>query len=75
MTNRRNNIVRAIIAMCDGLGIDVVAEGIEQEDQAARLVEFGCGGGQGYLFGKPCNAASTLGYLRDVFQGSVERIA
>lgn len=63
------HIVRAIIAMCDGLGIDVVAEGIEQEEQAGRLAGFGCGGGQGYLFGKPSNAASTLGYLRDAFSG------
>lgn len=69
------HIVRAIITMCDGLGIDVVAEGIEQKEQAERLIEFGCGGGQGYLFGKPCNSASTLGYLRDVFHGTSQKTA
>ena len=62
------HIIRAILAMCDGLGMDVVAEGIEEEAQAERLIQFGCGGGQGYLFGRPANAAATLGYLRDTLR-------
>jgi diguanylate cyclase (GGDEF)-like protein len=65
------HIIRAILAMCEGLGMDVVAEGIEEEAQAERLVQFGCGGGQGYLFGKPANAEATLGYLRDSMRGAV----
>jgi diguanylate cyclase (GGDEF)-like protein len=65
------HIIRAILAMCEGLGMDVVAEGIEQEAQADRLVQFGCAGGQGYLFGKPVNADATLGYLRDSFRGAL----
>jgi diguanylate cyclase (GGDEF)-like protein len=64
------HIIRAILAMCEGLGMDVVAEGIEKEAQADRLVQFGCGGGQGYLFGKPADADATLGYLRDSFRGA-----
>ena len=32
------HIIRAILAMCEGLGMDVVAEGIEEEGQADRLV-------------------------------------
>ncbi|MEQ9573632.1 MAG: EAL domain-containing protein [Nitratireductor sp.] len=57
------HIIRAILAMCEGLDIEVVAEGIETEQQAARLVEFGCRGGQGYLFGKPAGAAATMRQL------------
>ena len=64
------HIIRAILAMCEGLGMDVVAEGIEEEAQADRLVQFGCVGGQGYLFGKPVDADATLGYLRDSFRGA-----
>lgn len=64
------HIIRAILAMCEGLGMDVVAEGIEQQAQADRLVEFGCAGGQGFLFGKPANAEGTLGYLRDSLRGA-----
>ena len=44
--------------------MDVVAEGIEEEAQAHRLIEFGCAGGQGFLFGRPVDADATLAYLR-----------
>ena len=70
------HIIRAILAMCEGLGMEVVAEGIEEEAQASRLVQFGCGGGQGYLFGKPRDADATMGYLRDAYlTGIARRIA
>ncbi|MEO3386906.1 EAL domain-containing protein [Mesorhizobium sp. CAU 1741] len=62
------HIIRAILAMCEGLGMDVVAEGIEHEEQASRLVQFGCGGGQGYLFGKPRDAEGTMNYLRETYR-------
>lgn len=53
------HILRAILAMCDGLEKDVVAEGIECEEQAARLAFFGCQKGQGYFFGRPMRAEAT----------------
>jgi predicted signal transduction protein with EAL and GGDEF domain len=59
------HIVRAVLAMCEGLGMEVVAEGIEEEAQAARLLAFGCRVGQGYLFGRPADADATLALLRD----------
>ncbi|MEX4006038.1 MAG: putative bifunctional diguanylate cyclase/phosphodiesterase [Neoaquamicrobium sediminum] len=65
------HIIRAILAMCEGLGMNVVAEGIEEEAQADRLVEFGCAGGQGYLFGKPSDAEATMAYLREAYRGMV----
>ncbi|HWK65764.1 MAG TPA: EAL domain-containing protein [Rhizobiaceae bacterium] len=64
------HIIRAILAMCEGLGMDVVAEGIEEEAQAERLIAFGCAGGQGYMFGKPADADATLAYLRDSLRGA-----
>lgn len=57
-------IIRAILSMCDGLGIDTVAEGIETKEQAAKLIEMGCHAGQGYLFGRPKNAYNTEMLLR-----------
>jgi diguanylate cyclase (GGDEF)-like protein len=57
-------IVRAILAMCHGLGIRVIAEGIETREQAARLIEMGCHGGQGWLFGKPKAAGDTGDLLK-----------
>lgn len=49
-------LVGAAIAMGQGLGIDVIAEGIETEEQYQLLTTLGCDYGQGYLFGKPVPA-------------------
>jgi len=46
-------VVRSAIDMGHGLGLKVVAEGIETEAAATRLREFGCDVGQGYLYAKP----------------------
>lgn len=46
-------IVRAVLALGRGLGIPVLAEGIETQDQLAFLIAEGCELGQGYLFGRP----------------------
>jgi diguanylate cyclase (GGDEF)-like protein len=67
------HIIRAILAMCEGLGMEVVAEGIEEEEQARLLVQFGCAGGQGYLFGKPCNAEATMTLLREAYLAAAMR--
>ena len=57
--------------------MDVVAEGIEQEAQAERLLQFGCAGGQGYLFGRPADADATLAILRECASapGRARRVA
>jgi diguanylate cyclase (GGDEF)-like protein len=46
-------IVRTIILMAKSLGIRVVAEGVETEEQRQSLLDCGCTQYQGYLFGKP----------------------
>lgn len=46
-------IAATIIAMAHGLGLKVVAEGIETEDQRAFLLGRGCDLGQGYLIARP----------------------
>ncbi|MGC2030240.1 MAG: EAL domain-containing protein [Steroidobacteraceae bacterium] len=47
------SVVRSAIDMGHGLGLKVVAEGIETEAAAARLRDFGCDVAQGYLYAKP----------------------
>jgi EAL domain-containing protein (putative c-di-GMP-specific phosphodiesterase class I) len=44
-------IVNTIILLAQGLGLDVVAEGIETREQMQQLGELACEFGQGYLFG------------------------
>ena len=46
-------IVRAIVSLGRGLGIEVVAEAIETEEQRELLLSLGCELGQGFLFAKP----------------------
>jgi diguanylate cyclase (GGDEF)-like protein/PAS domain S-box-containing protein len=47
------SLVEASLAMARSLGLDVVAEGVENEAQLAFLEQYGCEYVQGWLFGKP----------------------
>lgn len=54
MENEENlAIVRTIVALARNLGMDVVAEGVETEDQLMLLRKLECENGQGYLFSTP----------------------
>ena len=52
----RATVVKATIAMAHSLGLTVIADGVESEDQARLLLDFGCDAMQGYLFGRPAPA-------------------
>jgi EAL domain-containing protein (putative c-di-GMP-specific phosphodiesterase class I) len=55
-------IVQTILALAHDLGMKVVAEGIETDEQLSKLKSMACEYGQGYLFTKPIDSqmASTL---------------
>ncbi len=46
-------VLTAIVALARGLGVKVVAEGIEQVEELAILQSLACDYGQGYYFAKP----------------------
>ncbi len=54
------SIVLAIIGLAHSMRLEVVAEGVEEKEQAQFLAANGCDILQGYLFGKPVNAQSFL---------------
>jgi len=54
-------IVTTVVALAKSLGHEVLAEGIETDEQRAILVASGCILGQGYLFAPPVPADATAG--------------
>jgi len=57
-------VVRSTIDLGRSLGMLVVAEGVESEDQRRRLWEEGCPAGQGHLFGRPMTLERLLAALK-----------
>jgi len=56
-------IAAVIVTLGHSLGLEVVAEGVETEEQRAILLEQGCSFAQGYLFSPPLPAAAFVEWL------------
>jgi len=64
VNKRSTAITTAVVRMAQALSLEVVAEGVETEDQARELHKLGCELAQGFLFHRPTDAdtvASLLG--------------
>jgi EAL domain-containing protein (putative c-di-GMP-specific phosphodiesterase class I) len=61
---RSMQIIRAIIGLARGLGLNTVAKGIEKPEQAILLREAGCDYGQGHYFARPLAESEILARLR-----------
>jgi diguanylate cyclase (GGDEF)-like protein/PAS domain S-box-containing protein len=57
--NSKSQIVNTIIALAMKMGLKVVAEGVETEEQLEHLKDMECGYGQGFLFSHPMTAQET----------------
>jgi EAL domain-containing protein (putative c-di-GMP-specific phosphodiesterase class I) len=51
--NSSTTLIASMVELARTLGLDVVAEGVETEDQRRALTELHCGSAQGYLFARP----------------------
>ncbi|XHS78809.1 EAL domain-containing protein [Burkholderiaceae bacterium UC74_6] len=58
-------IAQMVINLGRGLGLTVIAEGIETEDQRQHLLELGCHEGQGWLFARPMQAEQLERWMAD----------
>jgi diguanylate cyclase (GGDEF)-like protein len=63
--SRNATVVRAAIHLASELGIECIAEGIENEKQVDFLIKAGCHHGQGYYFGKAMAAAEMTTFLKE----------
>ncbi|MCF8473784.1 MAG: bifunctional diguanylate cyclase/phosphodiesterase [Emcibacter sp.] len=57
-------IVHIISTLAQTLGMNLVAEGIEEQDQMMALKKLGCQAGQGFLFSKPLSFENAEEYIR-----------
>ncbi len=66
--NKKNlNILKTIINLAHSLELDVVAEGVETEEQLLMLQSLGCEYGQGYFFSKPLEEEKAIEFIQSQF--------
>jgi EAL domain-containing protein (putative c-di-GMP-specific phosphodiesterase class I) len=63
--SRSVDIVRAILQLAHSLRLEVIAEGVETEEQRSTVRELGCDYMQGFLFSKPVDAKTAEGLYRE----------
>ena len=68
-------ILEAVLSMCRKLGLAIVGEGVETEQQMALLRQLGCTELQGYLLGRPIPASEVEELLRDKVPATGQRPA
>ncbi|MCB0932842.1 MAG: bifunctional diguanylate cyclase/phosphodiesterase [Mycobacterium sp.] len=61
---RAASVVDAVVTLAHSLGATIVAEGVENDETAARLREYGCDAAQGYFYSPPVTANAFLEMTR-----------
>jgi len=68
------SMIRAIVTMAKSLGLFLVAEGVELEEERLFLKEIGCDFFQGFLWGQPLPPEEVVAFYRATFQKSEQSI-
>ncbi|WP_191321765.1 EAL domain-containing protein [Colwellia sp. C1TZA3] len=69
--NKRKVIAETAVKMAKGLGLEVVAEGINSSLDEETLRSFGCDIGQGYYYAKPMSYEDYLSWLNHLSNGQI----
>jgi diguanylate cyclase (GGDEF)-like protein/PAS domain S-box-containing protein len=77
MTENSENmeIVRTIVVLAQNLGMDVVAEGVETNEQLVLLQKLGCENGQGYFFSKPVDHTGAEKIIAETYDSLISPLA
>ena len=59
-------IVNALVGLGHGLGLTIVADGVEASEQRTSLLTTGCEQGQGFFFSKAVPANETLAFFHEL---------
>ena len=68
---KRKVIAETAVKMAKGLGLEVVAEGINSAQDEETLRDFGCDIGQGYYYAKPMSYEQYLDWLKNLKNGQI----
>ncbi len=68
------SIVKAVIKLCQIMSLDVIAEGVETEEQYRILVDLGCEYFQGYYFSKPVAPGQFRSLVRSASEDALLRL-
>jgi diguanylate cyclase (GGDEF)-like protein len=71
IAQKKRAIIRSIVMLGEGIGMSVLAEGIETEQELDAARSDGCAHAQGYLFGKP-TPAKDIANVIDMFPKDLE---
>jgi EAL domain-containing protein (putative c-di-GMP-specific phosphodiesterase class I) len=58
-------IIKSVVALGRGLGMSIVAEGVETEFEADMMEQFGCTELQGFYFSRPLGAEAMVEFLKN----------
>lgn len=67
-------ITKSIIDMSHSLGLNVIAEGVETQEQLSALYEFGCDSVQGYYLARPMKKDALLQFIREMNSFELEQM-